>query len=315
LTAGARTIGWNRRWKASAGPGPRRRGLGLALVRRDGAGGPRASAELQLGEDGSLSLVLDPAVRDAGGETVLCALAARIVGARGDDVVPGTGEGEFALAEAEGGTPPLALSAAAVEECARRLRASMVEVGARLLGVPAAELDAAGGAIRARSGRELPFAEVGRECLRSGAPLVARASLPPANLPPAGAAFFAEVETDIETGQLRVTRLVGALGCGPAAEAALVEARVRGEALRALGHAVSGSLPDPVLTAIDAPEAEILFVPADAAVTPFGATSTTDLARRAVAAAVANAVAQTGPRIRDVPLAPIALRAGAASRP
>src|SRR5262249_31530693 len=125
------------------------------------------------------------------------------------------------------------------------------------------------------------------------------------------AAFFAEVETDTETGQLRVLRLVGALGCGPAAEAALVEARVQGEALRALGHAVAGSLPDPALTAIDVPETEILFVPLAVPVTPFGAPSTAALARRAVA----EAGAQTGPRIRDVPFLPIALRAGMTGSP
>jgi len=310
LSVGARAIGWSRRWKASAGPGPKRRGMGLALARRDGAGGPRAVAALQLGEDGSLSLVLGPTARDAGAESVLCRLAAQVVGARDEEVVPATGEAEFALAEAEGGTPALALSASGVEEAARRLRAAMIEVGARLLGVPTRELTTGSGAIRGPGGRALPFAEVGRECLRSGAPLVARASLEPADLPPASAAFFAEVETDTETGQMRVVRLVGALGCGPPAEAALVEARVQGEVLRALGHALGGSLPDPVLTAIDAPETQILFVPADAPITPFGNTSTGDLARRAVAAALANAVAQAGPRVRDVPLTPVALLAG-----
>jgi CO/xanthine dehydrogenase Mo-binding subunit len=116
-----------------------------------------------------------------------------------------------------------------------------------------------------------------------------------------------EVEADGETGQVRVLRVVAAVGCGPVAEAGLVDARIQGEALRALGHALAGSLPDPCPTAVDEPEVVTLFVPAEGRSTPFGATHTDELATRALAAAVANAVAQAGPRVRELPLTPVVL--------
>jgi putative selenate reductase molybdopterin-binding subunit len=309
LVAGALQIGWSRRWKAAASPETKRRGLGLALARR-GAGGPRATALLQLGEDGSFSLRLGPSARAAGAEDVLARIAADALGAGPRDVVLAGGDTDFSPPEGEAGAPALAITAAAVEEAAQRLRVAMIEVGARLLGVPPEGLAAHEGEITAPGGASVRFADVGAESLRSGSPLAVTASRSPAELPPATAAFFVEVEADGETGQVRVVRVVSALGCGPVAETALVEAQVQGETLRALGHALAGTLPDPCLSALDAPEVMTLFVPGEGPSTPFGATPTGELATRALAAAVANAVAQAGPRIRALPLTPVAFLAG-----
>ncbi len=309
LAAGAREIAWSRRWKATAIQGTKRRGLGLAVARRGGAGGPRATAQLQLGEDGSFSLRVGPSARAAGAETVLARIAASGLGAAPHDVVLAGGDTDFSPPEVEAGAPALATTAAAVEDAAQQLRAAMIQMGARLLGTPAEGLAAREGAITAPAGASIRFAEVGAESLRSGPPLVSTASREAAELPPAAAAFFVEVEADGETGQVRVVRVVAAVGCGPVSEPELVEARVQGEALRALGHALGGSLPDPCPTALDEPEVVTLFVPAEGRSTPFGATLTGELATRAVAAAVANAVAQVGPRVRELPLTPVVLLA------
>ncbi len=307
LVAGAREIAWSRRWKAAAVHGTKRRGLGLAVARRGGAGGPRATAELQLGEDGSFSLRVGASARAMGAESVLARIAAGELGAGPDDVVLAGGDTDFSPPEGEAGAPALAIMAAAVEDAARQLRAAMIGVGAGLLGVAAEGLTVRQGTITAPGGRSLRFAEVGAESLRSGPPLLAAASREPGELPPAAGAFFAEVEAEGETGQVRVLRIVAALGCGPVSEPELVEARIQGEALRALGHALAGSLPDPCPTALDAPEVVTLFVPAEGRATPFGATHTDELATRALAAAVANAVAQAGPRVRELPLTPVVL--------
>jgi CO/xanthine dehydrogenase Mo-binding subunit len=304
LSAGAREIGWNRRWKTAAGQGPKRRGLGMAAARRGSAVGPRATAQIQLGEDGSFSLRLGRAAR-AEAEGVLARIAAEALGVAAAEVVLASGDTDFTPPDAEAGAPTLATTVAAILEAAQGLRAAMIGVGARLLGSRESELVVDGGTIRGPGGRTLRFAEIGGESLRSGPPLVATASREATEHPPAAAAFFAEVETDLETGQIRVRRLVAAVGCGPVAEAGLVETRIRGEALRGVGHALAGSLPDPCPTAVDEPEVLTLFVPSDRPATPFGDTHTAELATRAVAAAVANAVAQAaGPRLAAIPLTP-----------
>jgi putative selenate reductase molybdopterin-binding subunit len=306
LAAGAREIVWSRRWKATAAQGAKRRGLGLAVARRGGAPGPRAIAQLQLGDDGSFSLRLGPSARAVDASTVLAHIAAEALGAAPEEVVVATADTDFSPPEADAVTPALATTAAAVEDAARVLRAAMIPVGARLLGVPESELVVRRGTISGPGGRSLRFAEVGVESLRAGTPLLATASREPSELPPASAAFFVEVETDAGTGQVRVVRIVAAVGCGPVAEAGLVEARIQGETLRALGHTLAGSLPDPCPTAVDEPEVVVLFVPAEGRATPFGATHTGELATRALAAAVASALAQAGPRLRDVPMTPVA---------
>jgi CO/xanthine dehydrogenase Mo-binding subunit len=304
LAAGAREIAWGRRWKAAAAQATKRRGLGLAVARRSGGPGPRATAQLQLGEDGSFSLRLGPSASAVGAETVLAGIAAQALGATPHEVVL-AGDTDFSPPESEAGSPALATAAAAVEDAALGLRASILGVAARLLGVPEADLAARQSTIAGPGGRSLRFAEVGAESLRTGPPLLATASRDPAELPPATAAFFVEAEADGETGQMRVMRVVAAVGSGPVAESALVEARIRGETLRALGHTLAGSLPDPCLSAVDEPEVVVLFVPADGPPTPFGATHTGELATRALGAAVANAVAQAGPRLRELPVTPV----------
>jgi putative selenate reductase molybdopterin-binding subunit len=304
LAAGAREIAWSRRWKAAAVQGAKRRGLGLATARRGGSVGPRATAQLQLGEDGSFSLRLGPSAR-AGAEAVLSRIAAQALGVATDEVVLAGGDTDFTPPDTEAGTPALATIAAAVLGAAQDLRAAMVGVAARLLGSPGKGLVVREGTIQAPGGRALRFAEIGAESLKSGLPLAATASREPAELPPATAAFFAEVEADAETGQVRVLRLAAAVGCGPVAEAGLVAARIRGEVLRALGHALAGTLPDSCPTALDEPEIVIVFVPAEGPATPFGDTHTGELATRALAAAVANAVAQAGPRVTALPLTPL----------
>jgi putative selenate reductase molybdopterin-binding subunit len=309
LAAGAREIAWSRRWKAAAASATKRRGLGLAVARRGGAPGARATAQIQLGEDGSFSLRLGPSARAVGAETRLAQIAAETLGAAPGEVVL-AGDTDFSPPEAEVGAPALATTASAVGDAARELRASIIAVGARLLGAPEAGLDARQGTVVVPGGASLRFAEVGAHSLRTGPPLLATASRDPAELPPAVAAFFVEVETDGETGQVRVLRIAAAVGCGPVAEAGLVESRVRGETLRALGHVLAGALPDPCLTAVDEPEVVVLFVPPEGPTTPFGATHTAELATRALAAAVANAVAQAGPRLRAIPLTPVAFLDG-----
>ncbi len=131
--------------------------------------------------------------------------------------------------------------------------------------------------------------------------------------------MFAEVEADVETGEVRLLKLVTALDGGPRLDPRLAEAEVEGDALRSTGDALfehmafAGegraafrSLRDyRIATAADAPEMRTLFVPLDAPPTPFGALPLGDVAATGPALAIANAVAHAiGARVSSLPLAP-----------
>lgn len=128
----------------------------------------------------------------------------------------------------------------------------------------------------------------------------------------------------METGEVRVLRLVTALDCGPLLDKPLLETPVEGDALRAVGAALAErspvdsdgrgsfrSLRDyPLATAIDAPEVRTLFVPEEGPPTPFGSKPLGEAPSMGPAMAIANAVAHaTGVRLRDLPITPERLRA------
>ena len=58
-------------------------------------------------------------------------------------------------------------------------------------------------------------------------------------LPPPFATQFAEVEVDVETGQVTVKKLVMAVDCGIAINPVTATAQVEGGMVQALGYAVS----------------------------------------------------------------------------
>jgi CO/xanthine dehydrogenase Mo-binding subunit len=140
---------------------------------------------------------------------------------------------------------------------------------------------------------------------------------------------FAEVEADVETGEVRVLKLVAAIEGGPRLDPRLAEAEVEGDALRSAGdalfehmaftedgRAVFRSFRDyRIATAADAPEVRALFVPLDAPPTRFGARPLGDVAATGPALAIANAVAHAiAARVNDLPLGPERVRKAGAPR-
>lgn len=326
MAAGAREIGWSRRSTAAAGSGSRRRGVGMALVRH-AVVGERGAASLQLREDGSFNLFVGASAMGNGAEEAFAAAAAEALGVPVDRVVPAAGDTDSAPIDPGAAAPTLYLTGRAVQAAAARVRSQILEAGARHLGADAQELVAEGEQIRSGDGRAVAFAVLAEKAFGEGEPIAAAAFHAADEAAPAGAAFFAEVEADVETGEVRVLKLVTALEGGPRLDPRLAEAEVEGDALRSTGDALFEhmafaedgraafrSLRDyRIATAADAPEMRTLFVPLDAPASPFGARPLGDVAATGPALAIANAVAHAiGARVNELPLAPERVRKAAA---
>jgi putative selenate reductase molybdopterin-binding subunit len=149
--------------------------------------------------------------------------------------------------------------------------------------------------------------------------IMATASFVSPESPPPFAGQFAEIEVDIETGQVTVKKLVMAVDCGVAINPITASGQVEGGMTQALGYGhceemaydSNGRMVNPALgpykiyRADEMPELEVILVQTIEPSGPFGAKAVAEIPKDGVAPALANAVYNaTGVRIRQIPLTP-----------
>jgi putative selenate reductase molybdopterin-binding subunit len=321
LHAGVPSNGRPRRVGLASGGGPLRLGRGIGVARRGAGPESRAgsAASLRLLDDGSFTLAAGPSAAGGTDEIAYTEAAAAILGVPPRRVVCAAADTDSAPYEPGDTAPAYFAAGRAVEEAAREARERIRDAGAALLGVRAPEATVEEGVVRAGSGRAVAFAEIGAAALRAGRPLAVTVAPAPASTPPSLATAFAEVEVDVETGVVRVTRLDAALVGGPFSDPRPMEGQVEGALADALEQALAAELPFdregrplvrslrrwPLVAAIDVPPLSVTFVPAGDPLSRFGAAALGGAATRATLAAIVNAASQaTGTRLRELPLTP-----------
>jgi CO/xanthine dehydrogenase Mo-binding subunit len=134
------------------------------------------------------------------------------------------------------------------------------------------------------------------------------------------AAAFAEVEVDVETGAVRIVRLVSSHDVGRAINPLIVEGQILGGAVQGLGYALSeGFYFDPrtgtalnqwfldlrTPSILDTPDVEPVIVELGEPTHPFGAKGCSEISYVGVAPAIANAIYHaTGARVTELPMTP-----------
>jgi len=129
---------------------------------------------------------------------------------------------------------------------------------------------------------------------------------------------FAEVEVDTETGRARCTKFVAAHDSGRIINPLTATSQVKGGAIQGIGMALheellydkragspltAGYYGARVMTHLDAPEIEVLWIETDDPYGPFGAKTLGEPTIIPTVAAVGNAVANAiGKRVRDLPI-------------
>ena len=118
-------------------------------------------------------------------------------------------------------------------------------------------------------------------------------------------AYFAEVEVDIETGRVRVPRIVVAMDCGTAINPMAVEGQIEGGVQQGLGYALTENYVINPKTGVvettnydsykvpgtlDMPQCEIIIVDKPDPKGPFGAKGVGEPGMVGIAPAIANAI-------------------------
>ncbi|NHZ71283.1 MAG: molybdopterin-dependent oxidoreductase, partial [Proteobacteria bacterium] len=149
--------------------------------------------------------------------------------------------------------------------------------------------------------------------------IMANASYVSPESPPPYAAQFAEIEVDIDTGQVTVKSLIMAVDCGVPINPVTAAGQVEGGMVQALGYGhceemaydddgkmVNASFgPYKIYRADEMPHLEAILVQTMEPSGPFGAKAIAEIPKDAVAPAIRNAIINaTGVRINNIPFTP-----------
>ena len=321
---GAKAIGWERRNATpGAGPGPKKRGIGMAngnwyVLFREAVG-----AELRVHRDGSVELSHGAQDLGTGIRTVLAIIAAEELGLRPADITVHVGDTRFPPGGTSGGSTTTNSSGPAVRLAAHEARMRIAALAAPLLNAKPDELEFADGkiSVAANPDRKVSFREAAQKMPGEAITCLAdRKRQFEAFRQDLAATQFAEVEVDVETGVIRVLKMVAVNNCGIpinplTAESQVIGAQIQGASWALLEHRTLdrnvGTMVNPNL------EAYKILGPADmfeaVPILTEGAnagnnTSATGIAEPVFVptlAAIANAVFNaTGVRLRQLPMTP-----------
>jgi xanthine dehydrogenase YagR molybdenum-binding subunit len=301
-----------------------RRGVGMSSISWGAGGGPPAYASVRINPDGTIDVLTGSQDLGTGARTVFAQIAAEALGASIKDVRTVIGDTErLPYTSNSWGSQTTASVGPAVRMAAEDARRRLFDAASTMLDAPVDALESRGSAVRVRGDRrELSFAEIGDKL--GDVMIIGQGSRGPNPDRTAMFAFgaqFAEVEVDIETGRVRVLRIVAAHDSGRIINPRLAESQLEGGILQGVGFALfeervldeSLGLPlNPTMhdykipTLADLPAIEAFFVPgADTVANHTGAKGLAEPPIIGTAPAIANAVADAiGVEVLELPLTP-----------
>jgi xanthine dehydrogenase molybdenum-binding subunit len=331
IRIGVQRIGWKEKKASKKKEGMKCRGIGIAIMSHPSEIYPiyigHSSVFIKLNADGSANVVVSSTEVGQGILCVLAQIAAEELGICFEDVHIVTGDTDVTLFDI--GTfcsRSTYASGNAVLQAAREVKRQVLERAAKRLGVLAAELEVRDGLVYVRTSpdRRLSVAEVAKdtiynyqgECLN----ISAVSSFETTAASPSFQAGFAEVEVDIETGEVKVLKIVIAHDIGKAINPTAVEGQLEGAIAQGIGFCL---IEDYVInrdtgvvvtdnfttykipSALDLPECEIFLVEKADPTGPVGAKGVGESGFVTIPAAVANAIYDAvGVRMRELPITP-----------
>jgi putative selenate reductase molybdopterin-binding subunit len=335
VAQGSAAVAWDRKhgnpqWHAVPGAPHLRHGIGVALAMH-GTAIPyldMGGASLKINDDGSFNLLIGATDLGTGSDTVLAQQAAEVLGVPIDDIVVYSSDTDFTpFDKGAYASSTTYISGAAVVGAARMVAERLRLRAARLLseeGQAPVDPDAIKLADRqawAPDGRSISLAELALNALHQEdqEQMMGVASFFSPVSPPPFAAQFAEVTVDVETGAIKVDRLVMAVDAGVIVNPLTASGQVEGGMTQALGYALSEEMRYDaagqarerdlkdyhIFAAHEMPAMEAIFVETYEPSHPFGVKAVAEIPMDGVAPAIANAVLDAcGADVDTAPITP-----------
>ena len=329
VAQGAREIGWHRRddadWKAPADRPSIRRGIGFAFCMH-GTAIPfldMGGCSIKLNDDGSFNMLIGATDLGTGADTVIGQIAAEVLGVPLDDIKVYSSDTDMTPFDTGAyASSTTYISGTAALRAAEAVRVRLKERAAMLLEVDEpCTIELRDRRAYAADGRSVSLEEIALDSLhwQEQEQIMGTASHVSPDCPPPFAAQFAEVEVDVDTGQVTVTKLVMAVDCGVAINPVTASGQVEGGMIQALGYAHceeivlddDGRMVNPsfgpykIYRADEMPDTVVYLVQTMEDSGPFGAKAVAEIPKDGVAPAVRNAILDaTGAAINDLPFTP-----------
>jgi putative selenate reductase molybdopterin-binding subunit len=317
VAQGRAAIAWddkygNEEWRRASRRPYLRKGIGVAMVMQ-GTAIPyldMGGASIKMNDDGSFNLLVGATDLGTGSDTVLAQMAAEVLGVPVDDMITYSSDTDFTPFDKgayASSTTYISGTAAvkAAEKCAERIRVRATMI----LGLPeseAANIRLSNRQAIAPDGRHVPFTEIALDSLHKNnqEQIMGVASYVSPVSPPPFAAQFAEVTVDVETGAVKVDRLVMAVDSGVIVNPLTASGQIEGGMTQALGYAVCEEMRYDekgnaierdldryhIFRADEMPALETIFVETFEPSHPFGVKAVAEIPMDGVAPAVGNAI-------------------------
>ena len=276
-----------------------------------------------MNDDGSFNLLIGATDLGTGADTVVAQVAAEVLGVPLEDIIVYEADTDFTPfdvgAYASGTTY---ISGMAAKKAATIVAKRIAERAAAILGLDSPELVTLHDRRAwASDGRSVSLGDIAMRSLHleEQEQIMGVASHLASESPSPFAAQLAEVEVDVGTGQVTVTKFVTAVDCGVAVNPLTASGQIEGGVLMGLGYALTeevvldahGKVGNPrlgpywIYRSDDAPPMEVFLVETMEPSGPFGAKAIGEIGIVGVAPAVRNAILDaTGVALYETPFTP-----------
>jgi putative selenate reductase molybdopterin-binding subunit len=280
-------------------------------------------ASIKINDDGSFNLLIGATDLGTGADTILAQMAAEVLGVPTADVVVYAADTDMTPFDVGAyASSTTYVSGMAVKKAAEEVRRQIITRAALLLDVDVpGDIELKERAAFAPDGRSMSLEQIALHTLHQDDQhqIMATASYVAPDSPPPYAAQFAEVEVDIETGQVTVERLVMAVDCGVPINPLTSAGQVEGGMVQALGYGHCEEMvldetgrmvnarfgPYKIYRADEMPAIEAYLVQTMEKSGPFGAKAIAEIPKDGVAPAIRNAIFNaTGVPIDNLPFTP-----------
>ena len=241
LELGAERIGWyaRRHPRGDATPGPIKRGLGCALSTWGGrAGGSQATCTIY--PSGQVEVRCGTQDIGPGTTTLVALVAAEVLGLEPGDITALIGSSAYPPSGGSGGSTTCGGVSLSTATSSQKALARLSQAVAERLGVEAGDLRAEGGRIFASSAPDRSLSWKQSCALLGLDPVTESADMREADSGMSsqgvGGAQFADVSVDIETGEVRLHKIVAVADCGMVMNRLLCESQVIGGVIMGLNY-------------------------------------------------------------------------------
>jgi len=214
VARGAKLIGWER-WKPRGqnGKGPVKHGLGMALHQWGGGGLQDKQVSCVINPDGSVELKSATQDIGTGARTILAIIAAEVLGLEVGQIKSNIGNSTFPPGQSSGGSTTSPTMAPPCLDAATQARDELFRKVAPGLGATSENLSLKGGKVLVNGEEKMTWAQA---CRKLGMmPISVTGKFAPGlSSTGVGGCQFAEVSVDVETGVVRLKKIVAVQDTG-----------------------------------------------------------------------------------------------------